>query len=167
VTRRSARAVSAVSGACLLLALGLRLVPLRLPSAAGDAQATASTVAPAALVAETVDPAAYQPIVEGNILSATRQPPALRTEEDTVQAPAPPPRVEAAPRYRLVGLIRARDGYMALIDADPNVPGAEVYRLGDRVGPYHLEEANDSSVVLRGPLGTQVLKLDTVPGRTP
>jgi hypothetical protein len=167
VTRRQARAVLAAAGACLLLALALWLAPLRLPSAAADAQVAAFAVDPPAIAGEAVDPRTYQPIVEGNVLSPTREPPELRTAADTVEAPAPPPRVERAPQYRLVGLIRARDGYMALIDADPNVPGAEVYRLGDQVGPYHLVEANDTSVTLRGPPGTQVLKLDPLPGRTP
>jgi hypothetical protein len=55
---------------------------------------------------------------------------------------------------------------MALIDADPGVPGAEIYRLGDRVGPYTFAEATDTSVVLRGPSGTQVLVLDPLPGRS-
>ncbi len=164
MTRRRARMVSVAAGACLVLALGFRFAPLRLPSAGTDAPSIASPPGVPESGGESVDPATYQPIVEGNLLSPTRQAPEERAGD--AEAPAPPRPPDAAPRYRLAGLIQARDGVMALIDADPDVPGAEIYRLGDRVGPYSFVEATDTSVVLRGPPGTQVLVLDPLPGRS-
>lgn len=165
MSRQQARAVALVAGACVLLALGFLLVPIGLPSATTDGPAAALPAGPPQAGGETVDLAAYRPIVEGNVLSPTRQPPEERAEAEAV-APSPARPADASPRYRLAGLIQGRDGVMALIDADPDVPGAEIYRLGDRVGPYTFVEATDTSVVLRGPSGTQVLVLDPSPGRS-
>jgi hypothetical protein len=56
---------------------------------------------------------------------------------------------------------------VALIDADPDLPGAELYQVGDSVGTYLLEQATDSLVVLRRGARTQILRLDTISGRIP
>ena len=164
MTRRQARFVAAASGALLLLALGLRLTPpgVRLPALeqTQPAYAAAETLAPGR---DAVEADGYANVIEGNIFSPSRQAPATR------QAPSvdEPPLVRPPRRLRLSGIVRGPDGIVALIDADPAIPGAELYRLGDQVGPYRVEEATDSVVVLRGASGTQVLRLDSGPGRVP
>jgi len=51
------------------------------------------------------------------------------------------------------------EGAVALIDADPNVPGAEIYRVGDLVAGARLVAITDSSVTLAQPSGPLVLRL--------
>ena len=66
-----------------------------------------------------------------------------------------------APELTLYGLATGPTGAVALIDADPSIPGAEIYRLGDRVGSYRLESIADTLAVLTGSTGRLVLTLDT------
>lgn len=163
MTRRQARLVAAVSGAFLLLALWLRLAPpgVRLPALEQPQAAFAAETLPPG--ADAVEADAYGNVIEGNIFSPSREAPAARQQPSAGETPlARPPR-----RLRLSGIVRGPDGIVALIDADPAIPGAELYRLGDQVGPYRVEEATDSVVVLRGASGTQVLRLDSGPGRVP
>ncbi len=58
-------------------------------------------------------------------------------------------------------------GAVALIDADPSIPGAEIYRPGDRVGIYRLETIADTFVVLIGSGGSRVLTLEAPQGGAP
>jgi hypothetical protein len=163
MTRRQGRGVAAVSVALMLVALWLRLASpsVSLPTLE-QPQAVFAAETPS-LGAETVDPAAYLNVIEGNILSPSREAPAAQPASSANGTPLPRP----VRRLRLSGIVRGPDGIVALIDADPATPGAELYRLGDQVGAYRLEEATDSVVVLRGPSGTQVLRLDPGPGRVP
>jgi hypothetical protein len=55
---------------------------------------------------------------------------------------------------------------VALIDANPAIPGAEIYRLGDRVSIYRLEMISDTLVVLRSDSGVRRLRLESPSGRS-
>lgn len=175
MSRRVARWVQAAVVACSLAAL-FALVSPASPSgdvepidpSAGDGSATGAVVARAEW-----DRGPYWEIVERDVFSQGRQhpdpdaPPWTPPSRQQAPVATPPAPAPAAPRYQLTGIVRGADGITALIDADPSVPGPELYRPGDRVGPYRLAEATDSTVVLTGPAGTQVLRLRTVPGRLP
>jgi hypothetical protein len=59
---------------------------------------------------------------------------------------------------------------LALIDADPGVPGAEIYRVGDRVRGSRVVAITDSTVTLASVSGggaAQVLRLSSVVRRHP
>lgn len=165
MSRPQARAVALVSGVILLLALLLRLVPpsSRLP--APDSLPPLSSARPFPVAAPGVGSDAYREVVDGNILSPTRQPPAVSAAPPGAVSPAPGESPRRPRTYRLSGIVQGPEGIIALIDADPRIPGAELYRLGDRVGPYRIVGASDSTIVLRGASGTQVLRLHSVPGR--
>jgi hypothetical protein len=147
----------------LLLATGaaLRLAPVRVPVA--DTPRPESPRLP-----EEPGPAeqagallAYEEIVRDNVFDRTRQPPAERYLPPELAAAraaeGPATRIRRGPR--LFGLAVGPDGSVALIDADPRIPGAEVYRPGDLVGGARLVTVTDSSAVLVGPAGTTVLRL--------
>jgi hypothetical protein len=176
MSRRVARWVQAAVVVCSLAALLALVSPSPPPSdvapidpLTGDGSAVGAVV-----VRPDWDRGPYWEIVERDVFSQGRQnpdpdappwtPPSRQEPASVTPAPAPAP---APPRYQLTGIIHGDDGITALIDADPSVPGPELYRPGDRVGPYRLAEATDSTVVLTGPAGTQVLRLRTVPGRLP
>jgi len=176
MSRRVARWVQAAVAACALGALLALVSPASPPGEvepvdplAGDGSAIDAVVARAEW-----DRGPYWEIVERDVFSQGRQNPdpdappwTPPSRQDPTSVAAPPAPAPAPPRYQLTGLIHGADGITALIDADPSVPGPELYRPGDRVGPYRLAEATDSTVVLTGPAGTQVLRLRTVPGRLP
>lgn len=176
MSRRVARWVQAAVAACSLGALVALVSPTSPPNEvepvdplAGDGSAIGTVVA-----RPDWDRGPYWEIVERDVFSQGRQnpdpdappwaPPSRQDPAPVAPSPGPAP---AAPRYLLTGIVHGADGITALIDADPSVPGPELYRPGDRVGPYRLAEATDSTVVLTGPAGTQVLRLRTVPGRLP
>lgn len=154
------------AAALLFTAAGaaLRLAPVTTPDPAGAAPgvagASAATASPR-LPEVAVD--RYAAIVTSNAFSPRRAPPAtrfvpegMRRDTQTVARPAPKPR-EA--ELRLYGITRGPGGAVALIDADPAVPGAEVYEVGDEVRGGRLTAIGDSTVVLAGPSGRLVLRL--------
>src|SRR5438876_154479 len=77
---------------------------------------------------------------------------------------APAPR---GPRLTLYGTTVGPQGAVALIDADPKVPGAEIYRLGDVVAGAALVAITDSTVTLAEPSGPLVLHLRPAQRRKP
>jgi len=80
-------------------------------------------------------------------------PPGQEVEQLVVRAaptPAPP---------RLFGVASGPTGAVALIDADPSIPGAEIYRVGDVVRGGRLTEIADTMVVIEGAAGRTVLRL--------
>jgi hypothetical protein len=167
MSRRHARMAAALAGALVLLGAIFAVAPTRLPPPAPEPLPPLSVTSPAGPLGQQGAPDAYQEVVEGNILSPSRRAPeprpALPFGSPTAGGAAERPRRP----LRLSGIVRGPDGIVALIDADPTIPGAELYRLGDRVGPYRLVEATDSLIVLRGASGAQVLRLDPLPGRIP
>lgn len=84
-------------------------------------------------------------IVATNLFAAGRRPPQHRFLprgfEPPVSVPAPAPIV-------LYGVTLAAADPLALIDADPRVPGAEIYRVGQQVRDARLVAMTDSSVTL-------------------
>jgi hypothetical protein len=84
-------------------------------------------------------------IVATNMFAASRRPPERRFLprgfEAPVSAPGPSPII-------LYGVTLAAADPLALIDADPNVPGAEIYRVGERVRDARLAAITDSTVTL-------------------
>jgi hypothetical protein len=84
-------------------------------------------------------------------------PPELAKKDTTrarprVREPAPPP-------FHVVGTVMGPLGAQALIEANPKIPGAEAYRVGDLVGGGRLAAISDSAIVLDGPKGRQVFRL--------
>jgi len=164
MSRRWARATAALAGALALLAVWLGTAPVRVPRVAVESGPPVFSAAPVA-AGLPPGPEAYGEVVERSILSPTRQAPATRRTPGGQSAPARASEGTHQRRLHLSGIVRGADGYVVLIDADPAIPGSELYRLGDRVGPYRLVEATDSSVVLRGASGAQVLRFESLPGR--
>src|SRR2546428_4318056 len=74
----------------------------------------------------------YEAIVAANIFSQTRTAPLVRfapagrAARGTASASRRPP-------LKLYGITVGPQGAVALIDADPKIPGAEIYRVGDLV----------------------------------
>jgi hypothetical protein len=60
---------------------------------------------------------------------------------------------------RLFGITAGPEGSIALIDADPKIAGAELYRVGDRVGGGSITRISDSTVVISRSGGPLVLRL--------
>jgi hypothetical protein len=150
--------------AAVLLAvvgLGLRLVPSPVSGTAAPPVSVADLQTGGESVAASADAAAFQAIVSANIFNRDRQPPAERyiPPELQEQVEPPPTQTSGGFRMRLFGVVVGPAGTVALIDADPRIPGAEVYRPGDVVGDSRLISVSDSTVVLEGPTGRRVLSL--------
>ncbi len=154
-----------------LAALALRVIPPTLPAVPSAADLPAVIPArPAQRPA--VSGAAHEAIVAANVFSATRSPPTIRftpegmTRPDTA-ASRPPRAKPSEPVIRLYGITRSASGAVALIDADPRVPGAEVYRVGDRVGAWPISAITDSTVVIARQPRPLVLRLAASGERSP
>src|SRR2546425_11795339 len=74
----------------------------------------------------------YEPIVAATIFSQTRTAPSVRFSPAGRAGARPAAPAPRGPRLTLYGTTVGPQGAVALIDADPKVPGAEIYRLGDR-----------------------------------
>jgi len=112
----------------------------------------------------------YEQIVRDNVLARDRRPPPTRysppgTAEDVPPSPAPTP--APAPPIRLYGVATGPAGAVALIDANPAIPGAETYRVGDTVAGYTIKEIGETFVVLAGSEGDRTLRLEPRQGRSP
>jgi len=153
--------------AALLTAAGiaLRALPPRVTVPAVSAPEPIALPAPT----EFSEPArallAYEEIVQKNVFDPGREPPQPRyVPPEAVAGEDPGIAPPVAPRGpRLFGLAVGPDGAVALIDADPSIPGAEVYRPGDLVRGLRLVEVTDSTAVLAGATGTIVLRLPVSP----
>lgn len=143
----------AVAAVFALMGLVLRALPSRVEP---------PDLPPVVAVSPTLDtlpaPPAQGDLARANPFSPERAPPAVR------YAPGGRPRPHVAttaprPGFHLVGTFQTASGTVALIDADPATPGAEMYHVGDMVGDSRLISVDDTSVVLQGPLGRRVLRL--------
>ena len=118
--------------------------------------------------ADAVPATDYESIVAANIFSQTRAAPSVRFvpagQAVKRAAPAAAPR---GPTLKLYGITLSPQGAVALIDADPKVPGAEIYHLGDLVAGARLVAMTDSSVTLAKPSGPLVLRLPPARRRLP
>ncbi len=161
---------AALAGAAgLMAALGAALwvMPPRLPDPVvppPPAPAPAAAPDPSTQAAAILS---YEEIVRANVFAPDRSapprrfvPPHLAAAPRAAAAPAPP-------TIRLYGVAVGERGAVALIDADPAVPGAEIYRPGDAVAAYRLESIADTFVVLIGPGGRRVITLDAPRRRSP
>ena len=138
------------------------------PAAGGPGRAPADTALEGripTLPAPSADTTKVTAILEGNLLSEARRPPRTRLRPAGAPEAAPETRPRpAAFQPRLFGTVVGPAEASALIDADPAVPGAEVYRLGDRLLGRRLTDISDSNVVLEGPVGRLVLRLERARG---
>jgi hypothetical protein len=110
------------------------------------------------------DSLAIGQIVSTNIFSPDRTPPRRRYAPPSpvaVQAPSADTLRTGPPPLRLYGVtLSAAAGGVALIEADPRIPGAEVYRIGDDVREALLVALSESTAVLEWPGGGRtVLRL--------
>ncbi len=114
----------------------------------------------------TVPPATYATIVSTNLFSTDRVPPRVRFIPPGLATRGQP--VHRAPAVRLYGItIGASGSATALIDADPDIPGAEIYHIGDMVAGAPIVAITDSTVVLAQPSGQRVLHLQRSSRRQP
>ena len=98
-------------------------------------------------------------VVATNLFSPRRTAPPARYASDTL---VPPPPVPAPMRHviRLFGIGTTGDGATALLDADPAVPGAEIYHAGDALpGGGRVESIAADHVVIVTSEGRQRLRL--------
>jgi len=109
----------------------------------------------------------YEPIVAANIFSQTRTAPSVRFSPAGRAGARPAAPAPRGPRLTLYGTTVGPQGAVALIDADPKVPGAEIYRLGDVVAGAALVAITDSTVTLAEPSGPLVLHLRPAQRRKP
>jgi len=150
-----------VAAATLLVAgLGLRLAPTPLPRAEAAPLAVPAAAHPDGAPTSTPPIPRYDPIVAANIFSPDRTAPAVRFSIPGRAAAAPTKPRE--PTLRLYGITAGPQGAVALIDADPKVPGAEIYHVGDRVAGARVLAITDSTVTLAEPSGPLVLRLQPV-----
>src|SRR2546422_5347920 len=126
------RALSVAAVVLGLLGLWLRFSRSPLPQAAA-APLPLRPAGQAATAPAGARPAPrYEAIVAANIFSQARTAPLVRfapagrAVRGTASAAARPP-------LKLYGITVGPQGAVALIDADPKIPGAEIYRVGDLV----------------------------------
>jgi len=143
------------------------------PTSPARAQASAPPTPPIARateqprrVAESVPPTTYATIVSTNIFSTDRVPPRVRFTPPGLAVKGKP--VHRAPTVRLYGITTGAGGTAtALIDADPDIPGAEIYHVGDVIAGAPIIDITDSTVVLAQPSGQRVLHLERSSRRQP
>lgn len=166
--RGATRALYLVAGLLALAGVAVRLVPARPAVPATDPVDVAQPATEPSPSERAQALLAFQEIVQANIFSPERTPPSERYVPPELAAREPPPGpVRAAPRLRLFGVAVGPTGAVALIDADPAIPGAEVYREGDLVRGLRLIEIGETAVVLEGDDGRTVLTLPSSGRRSP
>ena len=163
MTANKVNVLLGIASAVAVLALALFLLPA---GSVDPREPLAAANVPAIAQSPSEDAAAllsYQEIVGSNIFAANRSPPASRyvppelARQQAISTNDQP----AAPRLRLYGVATGPTGAVALIDAEPSIPGAEIYRPGDLVRGLTLEEIAETYVVLSGPSGSVTLPLET------
>ncbi len=161
------RVLYVLAGVLALGGLALRIAPARPTVPATPTVQLAQPAAEPSPSERAQALLAFQEIVQANVFSQNRTPPAERYVPPELAAATPAPARAAAPRLRLFGVAVGPTGAVALIDADPAIPGAEVYREGDLVRGLRLIEIGETAVVLEGAEGRTVLTLPTSGRRSP
>jgi len=179
------RGLYAATAALVVVGLALLLAPsagrLEAGMAADSSLVAASPVAgeaanPGATYGDTAPaeannlarasiPGEFQVVVISNIFSPERAPPRQRYRPRggtaaLEETPAPAPARAARRSARLYGVTLRASGAVALIEADPAVPGAEIYRIGDPIAGGRLAEIGPASVVIARSTGRQVIRLE-------
>ena len=102
-------------------------------------------------------------IVAGNVFAARRTAPSARfiPADRTPAVVAPPlPRAVERPPLAVFGILITGGRTTALLDADPRIPGAEIYREGDILpGGGRVLQITAEQVVVDMPDGRHVLRL--------
>lgn len=150
------RTLYGIAGAFVVLGLGLRVAPARVPAAQPAHGLPAAAHSEPATVG---DERSYTPIAAGNVFSQARTPPKVRFVPEGRSEPAPAPAARQKPRAPALRLYGITAGTIALIDADPKIRGAELYRVGDRVGSGRITSITDSTVVIYRAGGSLILRL--------
>ena len=150
------RSLYAAAGALLIAGLGLRLVPTRLPRAQAAPLDVPAEAQPEAAPTSTRPAPRSDAIIAANIFSPDRTPPAVRF---SLPGRAAAPTKTRGPTLRLYGITVGAQGAVAIIDADPSIPGGELYRVGDLVAGARVLAITDSTVTLAQPSGPLVLRL--------
>ncbi len=163
---RITRLLYGLAAVLLLGGLALRVAPA--PAESGrPAPAPSSPQGDGARKTPGEVPASEAAIVSTNIFSVSRSAPRVRYVPPDLasaeQQPASSRREPAGRRLRLFGTVVGPSGTAALIDADPAVRGAEIYQVGDLVDGQRIVAVSESTVVLQGPAGRAVLRLQPVP----
>src|SRR3989441_7515731 len=126
------RALSVAAVVLGLLGVWLRFSRFPLPQAAAAPLPLRTAGQAATAPAGASAAPRYEAIVAANIFSQARTAPLVRfapagrAVRGTASAAARPP-------LKLYGITVGPPGALALIDADPKIPGAEIYRVGDLV----------------------------------
>jgi hypothetical protein len=158
------RALYTGAAALIIGAIAVQILWRTPAASANDNRVTSIPAMTGASEANSTAPSdshAIDAIVAANVFSSDRAPPKKRYvppaldggSGDVITTPAGPRPV------RLFGITITPTDAHALIEADPTIPGAEVYRIGDPVRRSRLVELTDSTAVLNGPEGRQVLRL--------
>ena len=167
------RALYLLAAILVVIAIAAAVRPPTVPDASVPPAvgAAATSVQPA----EPMDPATATAIVEANIFSDTRTPPAERydpfqpavQDETAVMDPFMiEETVEQVAEPRLFGTVFGPDGPRALMELDPDLPQAQLYKEGDRVGRFVVVKINEQSVILdtsNGRIVLQLFRSDTLP----
>ncbi len=163
------RTLYVLAGLLALSGVSLRFAPARVRSVPAPPITVAAPAAEPSGSEQAEALLSYQGIVRANVLSQDRTPPATRYIPPELAEEVAPVRAPTTgrPALRLYGVAVGPTGAVALIDADPAIPGAEVYRPGDAVGDARLVSIADTAVVLEGPAGRTVLTLPTSSRRSP
>ena len=169
MNRTHANTLYGIAAVLFLFGISLRVLPVRVTAGDAAAPVMLSSETAAVLAQEPeATPPAFDGIVQANVFSRERTPPGQRYVPDELRRPAvsstTPARAER--RLRLYGVVVGPAESQALIDADPRIPGAELYRVGDSVAGLRLVSIGGSSAVLEGPDGRIVLKLSEGSGRS-
>ena len=158
------RSLYAAAGALLIAGLGLRLAPTRLPRAQTAPLDVPAEAQPEAAPTSTRPAPRSDAIIAANIFSPDRTPPAVRF---SLPGRAAAPTKPRGPTLRLYGITVGAQGAAAIIDADPSIPGGELYRVGDLVAGARVLAITDSTVTLAQPSGPLVLRLQRAARRGP
>jgi len=158
-----ARSLYAAAGALLIAGLGLRLAPTRLPRAQAAPLDVPAEAQPEAATSTRPVPRS-DAIIAANIFSPDRTPPGVRF---SLPGRAAAPTKPRGPTLQLYGITVGAQGAVAIIDADPSIPGGELYRVGDLVAGARVVAITDSTVTLAQPSGPLVLRLQPAARRGP
>jgi hypothetical protein len=161
------RSLYAAAAVLLLVGLWLRLARSPLPRTDAASLPLPFAGQRASATAGATPPTSFEAIVTANILSQTRAAPPVRFSPAGRAGARPAAPAPRGPRLTLYGITVGPQGAVALIDADPKIPGAEIYRPGDLVAGAPLVAITDSTVTLAEPSGPLVLRLHPAQRRKP